>query len=480
MTHQIGTDGTLFEADTLTNALHILRECVGCLKECVKSDSKADTYPIWAPAHSPAAAVEQPKMTPFLCISSPMMVSTPLDAAGDTALIDRLSLQQLMGFCDHLYGDGFAASNPSKLVQTSWIDPDALQNYLRKILLPTDVVHVITHQFTTHKSTRVHQLKYLNNQIPTCWPVQKIPTGYILDFSDSIWDEPLAAANGCIDNLLKDVHPCAAKDSSSWCCTGHYFLKQKPNPGTIWWNSGVLLNTNNTQYHRLVRNNSRASSAARKEDQVIELQAKLDTSRAMHKESMAMEKELQAELKAAQSNKMTQRKSTKPVVVSSRSSGRVKTTQVHTDAGDKCTLLASEPNINDGFATASTAPGESIIDFTAPTGITMDISLSPDAIPDASRPANTPKFDEFLSKICAGVTQSSSALPHFGYASTGDGAADTMAPFANMHHPADHASLLTAQREAAPPPAFSKLVFLVFPSSSSGIVAIIYLHFSKS
>ncbi|KAK7008080.1 hypothetical protein R3P38DRAFT_2552544, partial [Favolaschia claudopus] len=183
-------------------------------------------------------------------------------------------------------------------------------------------VRVITHQFTTHKSTHVHQLKYLDNQIPTCWPVQKIPTGYILDFSDSIWDEPLAAANGCIDNLLKDVdieswlgslgqddsraqvtfepgadsvecyqvradcgsiyfcnlldqnlinvvrydletvsreilleaqretqrkdgsgdtgllalfmellcqHPCAAKDSSSRCCTGHYFLKQKPN-----------------------------------------------------------------------------------------------------------------------------------------------------------------------------------------------------------------------------------------------------------
>ncbi|KAK6996602.1 hypothetical protein R3P38DRAFT_3221643 [Favolaschia claudopus] len=358
-----------------------------------------------------------------------MMVSTPSDAAGDTALIDRLSLQQLMGFCDHLYGDGFAALNPSKLVQTSWIDPDALQNYLRKILPSTDVypdpmelhnldtqwldpsillqVHVITHQFTTHKSTHVHQLKYLNNQIPTCWPVQKIPTGYILDFSDSIWDEPLAAANGCIDNLLKDVHPRAAKDSSSRCCTGHYFLKQKPNPGTIWWNSGVLLNTNNTQYHRLVRNNSRASSAARKEDQVIELQAKLNASRAMRKESMAMEKELQAELKAAKSNKMTQRKSTKPVIVSSCSSRRVKTTQVHTDAGDK----SSEPNINDGFATASTAPRESIIDFTAPTGITMDISLSPDAIPDASLPANTPEFDEFLSKICAGVTQSSSALP---------------------------------------------------------------------
>ncbi|KAK7061184.1 hypothetical protein R3P38DRAFT_3166159 [Favolaschia claudopus] len=89
----------------------------------------------------------------------------------------------------------------------------------------------------------------------------------------------------------------------------------------------------------------------------------------MHKESMAMEKELQAELKAAKRNKMTQRKSTKPVVVSSLSSGRVKTTQVHTDAGDK----SSEPNINDGFATASTAPGESTIDFTAPTGITMDI-----------------------------------------------------------------------------------------------------------
>ncbi|KAK7043567.1 hypothetical protein R3P38DRAFT_3178527 [Favolaschia claudopus] len=63
-----------------------------------------------------------------------MMVSTPSDAAGDIALIDRLSLQQLMGFCDHLYGDGFATSNPSKLVQTSWIDPDALRNYLKKSL----------------------------------------------------------------------------------------------------------------------------------------------------------------------------------------------------------------------------------------------------------------------------------------------------------------------------------------------------------
>ncbi|KAK6977266.1 hypothetical protein R3P38DRAFT_2810447 [Favolaschia claudopus] len=345
MTHQIGTDGTLFEADTLTNALHILRECVGCLKECVKSDSKADTYPIWAPAHSPAAAVEQPKMTPFLCISSPMMVSTPSDAAGDTALIDRLSLQQLMGFCDHLYGDGFAALNPSKLVQTSWIDPDALQNYLRKILPSTDVVHVITHQFTTHKSTRVHQPKYLNNQIPTCWPVQKIPTGYILDFSDSIWDEPLAAANSCIDNLLKDVHPCAAKDSSSWCCTGHYFLKQKPNPGTIWWNSGVLLNTNNTQYHRLVRNNSRASSAARKVWEAHDTSRKIKSLNfkqiSMRVEPCARnqwrwKKELQAELKVAKSNKMTQRKSTKPVVVSSRSSGRVKTTQKDYPSSYRC------------------------------------------------------------------------------------------------------------------------------------------------
>ncbi|KAK7030569.1 hypothetical protein R3P38DRAFT_3353396 [Favolaschia claudopus] len=729
-----------------------------------------------------------------------------------------------MGFCDYLYGEGFATSNPSKLVQTSWIDPNALRNYLRKSLPSTDVVRVIAHQFTTHKSTRVHQLKYLDNQIPTCRPVQKFPTGYILDFSDSIWDEPLAAANGCIDNLLKDVDIESSLGSSSqgdsraqvtfkpgansvecyqvradcgsiYFCdlldrnlinvvrynletvsreilleaqretqrkdgsgdTGllalihvrlktvaagaapvkYYFLKQKPNgpsgghthfvacsgwttlfrnghctcalpidvehgyldlelkgkckatapidscsndttpcsnvihPHTVYahvvnemsvespivkhkclsanqlylndkgkearyyhrwqefpdkgvvifvcytsmlallYDAGVdsfeddttfkrlrdlnewklvicykvlqrnhhlsrlqvfeglkrttslrvstpardniqqspsstsivrqrtpssgsltlyaaqilgaswsLLKTNQPKYSGIytedpaefatcfvklcsvhvlcgikdfrgmvsdadfwclqnfqhlkshdagveftqfvadlgikkisgmhvwrnratvinlplvdgmegsrkldyktvLRNNSRASSAARKvreaheqEDQVIELQAKLDASRAMRKESMAMEKELQAELKAAKSNKMTQRKSTKPVVVSSLSSGRVKTTQVHTDAGDKCTLLASEPNINDGFATASTAPGESIIDFTAPTGITMDISLSPDVIPDASLPANTTEFDEFLSKICAGVTQSSSALPRFPF-----------------------------------------------------------------
>ncbi|KAK7058088.1 hypothetical protein R3P38DRAFT_3547484 [Favolaschia claudopus] len=82
---------------------------------------------------------------------------------------------------------------------TRWLDPDI-----------SSQVRVITHQFTTHKSTRVHRLEYLDNQIPTCWPVQKIPTGYILDFSDSIWDESLAAANGRIDNLLKDV------DIESW------------------------------------------------------------------------------------------------------------------------------------------------------------------------------------------------------------------------------------------------------------------------
>ncbi|KAK7058087.1 hypothetical protein R3P38DRAFT_3342182 [Favolaschia claudopus] len=253
-------------------------------------------------------------------------------------------------------------------------------------------------------------------------------------------------------------------------------------------NSGVLLNTNNTQYHRLVRNNSRASTAARKireaheqEDQVTELQAKLDASRAMRKESMAMEKELQAELKAAKGNKTTQRKSTKSVVVSSSSSGRVKTTQVHADAGDK----SSEPDVvNNEVATSSTAPGELIIDFTTSTGTTMDISLSPNAIPDPSLPANTPEFDEFLSKICMfnflfpsapqhaldafplyptfnydtsfAFSGNDSLMTDFEYAPAGgDGAADVLAPFANMHHPVDHTSLFTAQREAAPSSAFS-------------------------
>ncbi|KAK6969467.1 hypothetical protein R3P38DRAFT_3298357 [Favolaschia claudopus] len=490
---------------------------------------------------------------------------------------------QLMGFCDHLYGDGFATSNPSKLVQTSWIDPDALWNYLRKN--PMELHNSDTQWLDPGI---LSQLRYLDNQIPTRWPVPKIPTGYIVDFSDSIWNEPLAAANGCIDNLLKDVdieswlsssgqgvnqlylkdkgkeakyYHCwqefpdngvaifacytsmlallddagvepfdddttfkRLRDLNKWKLVMFYKVLQRREPprstvtlvstpgalhlalilaqvyinrettdalewifdtlrelkrqvtgkdlrfkcfvqdgnllvmivdieaAQILGTSRSLLNTNQPKYsgiytedlaefatyfvklcsvhvlcgikdfrgmhlkshdagveftqfvaglgikkisdswgHKLssqyitkcmIKSQSNIlphhwdrTTGGRygREDQVIELQAKLNASRAMRKKSMAMEKELQAELKAAKSNKMTQHKSTKPVVVSSRSSGRVKTTQVHTDASDK----SSEPNINDGFATASTAPGESIIDFTAPTGITMDISLSP-------------------------------------------------------------------------------------------------------
>ncbi|KAK6977175.1 hypothetical protein R3P38DRAFT_2810568 [Favolaschia claudopus] len=237
------------------------------------------------------------------------MASTPSDPASDTALIDGLSLRQLMGFCDHMYGDGFAASNPSKLVQTSWIDPDALRNYLRKNSTPTGLA-----------------------------------TMPVIKTEPSSFDIPSASQ---------------------------------------------AVRT------RVVRENGR----------------------------------------------------------------------------DPTMLMV----------------------------LRMIIRLL--VAPDPSLPANTPEFDEFLSSICAGVTQSSSALPYvddpgmfnflfpsapqhaldafplyptFNYDTSfafsgndslmtdleyapagGDGAADALAPFANMHHPVDHMSLFTAQREAAPASAFS-------------------------
>ncbi|KAK7025780.1 hypothetical protein R3P38DRAFT_3193338 [Favolaschia claudopus] len=377
------------------------------------------------------------------------MASTPSDPASDTALIDGLSLRQLMGFCDHMYGDGFAASNPSKLVQTSWIDLDALRNYLRKNSTPTPKYSGIhtedPAEFATYfvKLCSVHVLRGINDfrgmvseaDFRRLQNVQHLEShDAVVEFTQFVAALGIKKISDWWGHKLtsKYIAKCMIKSQCNifphhWDRTGDRYKScacgcaRKLDYKTvreleISTNSGVLLNTNNTQYHRLVRNNSRASTAARKireaheqEDQVTELQAKLDASRAMRKESMAMEKELQAELKAAKGNKTTQRKSTKSVVVSSSSSGRVKTTQVQADGGDK----SSEPDVvNNEVATSSTAPGELIIDFTTPAGTTMDISLPPNAIPDPSLPANTPEFDEFLSKISAGFTQSSSALPY--------------------------------------------------------------------
>ena len=74
----------------------------------------------------------------------------------------------------------------------------------------------MTHRFTNDKRSEVQCIEYLDNKIPSSFPVKagELSVGYIIRFEDEKWNTPLKAANDRIDNLIKDMVCCASSSAS--------------------------------------------------------------------------------------------------------------------------------------------------------------------------------------------------------------------------------------------------------------------------
>ncbi|KAJ6625163.1 hypothetical protein B0H10DRAFT_1942752 [Mycena sp. CBHHK59/15] len=80
---------------------------------------------------------------------------------------------------------------------TCWMDPDISSTF-----------RIIHHELTSDLCSHVEQLEYLT-EIPTFWPVLRVPTAFIVDLSHPKFDEYLDEKY-TVDAMLKD------KDNNSW------------------------------------------------------------------------------------------------------------------------------------------------------------------------------------------------------------------------------------------------------------------------